>query len=316
MAQPTRVALVTGGIGGIGTAICERLAKEGYQVVANCHPSETEAASLARRPGCRGPGDRHWPRTWPPSRTARAWSARSRAMGPVSVLINCAGITRDKTFRKMEPAQWEAVINVNLNSVFNVTRGVWEGMLEQGYGRIVNISSVNGQRGQFGQANYSAAKAGMHGVTMALAQEGAAKGVTVNTVSPGYVETAMTLAMDDTCARPSSPASPCAAWPPAEIAAAVAFLARTRRATSPGSTSRSTAGCSCTERGSRASYCRPWISLIGAAGRRCDDRRCLPDLPQEGPPIPPRPPLTWPGDFRGSVRRSRRKQVLLVSLNH
>ena len=117
--------------------------------------------------------------------------------GAVDVLVNCAGITRDKTFKKMEPSHWEAVINVNLNSVFNVTRPVWEGMLERGFGRVVNISSVNGQRGQFGQANYSTAKAGMHGFTMALAQEGAAKGVTVNTVSPGYVETAMTLAMRD-----------------------------------------------------------------------------------------------------------------------
>jgi acetoacetyl-CoA reductase len=140
-------------------------------------------------------------------------------------LVNCAGITRDKTFRKMESAQWEAVINVNLNSVFNVTRSVWEGMLERGWGRIVNISSVNGQRGQFGQTNYSAAKAGMHGFTMALAQEGAAKGVTVNTVSPGYVETAMTLAMDDSVRNAIIGGVPMRRMgTPAEIASAVAFL--------------------------------------------------------------------------------------------
>lgn len=168
--------------------------------------------------------------------------------GPVDILINCAGITRDKTFKKMELAQWEAVMRVNLDSVFNVTRNVWEGMLDRGFGRIINISSVNGQRGQFGQANYSAAKAGMHGFTMALAQEGASKGVTVNTVSPGYVETAMTLAMDDTVRnsiisgvpmrrmhslRRSPQRSP--SWP------------ATRVPTSPAQTCRSTAAFSCTE---------------------------------------------------------------------
>jgi acetoacetyl-CoA reductase len=139
--------------------------------------------------------------------------------------VNCAGITRDKSFKKMEPAQWEAVINVNLNSVFNVTRQIWEGMLERGWGRVINISSVNGQRGQFGQANYSAAKAGMHGFTMALAQEGAAKGVTVNTVSPGYVETAMTLAMDDGVRNAIISGVPMRRMgTPEEIASAVAFL--------------------------------------------------------------------------------------------
>lgn len=146
-------------------------------------------------------------------------------LGPVDILVNCAGITRDKTFRKMEPAQWQAVIDVNLNSVFNVTRPVWEDMLERGFGRVVNIASVNGQRGQLGQANYSAAKAGMHGFTMALAQEGAAKGVTVNTVSPGYVETAMTLAMrDDVRAAIVSGIPMRRMGTPEEVAAAVAFL--------------------------------------------------------------------------------------------
>jgi acetoacetyl-CoA reductase len=116
-------------------------------------------------------------------------------VGSIDVLINCAGITRDKTFRKMEPDQWKAVIATNLDSLFNVTRQVVDGMTERGWGRIVNISSVNGQRGQFGQTNYSAAKAGAHGFTMALAQEVARKGVTVNTVSPGYIATEMTQAM-------------------------------------------------------------------------------------------------------------------------
>jgi acetoacetyl-CoA reductase len=223
-----RVALVTGGIGGIGTAICARLAKDGCTVIANHHPSEAAAAE-----------------TWKAERAAEGVtvdtiaadvasfedSARMVAEitakhGPVDILVNCAGITRDKTFKKMEPAQWEAVINVNLNSVFNATRPVWEGMLERGWGRIVNISSVNGQRGQFGQANYSAAKAGMHGFTMALAQEGASKGVTVNTVSPGYVETAMTLAMDDNVRNAIIGTVPMRRMGmPAEIASAVAFLA-------------------------------------------------------------------------------------------
>jgi acetoacetyl-CoA reductase len=223
-----RVALVTGGIGGIGTAICARLAKDGCTVIANHHPSEAAAAE-----------------TWKAERAAEGVtvdtiaadvasfedSARMVAEitakhGPVDILVNCAGITRDKTFKKMEPAQWEAVINVNLNSVFNATRPVWEGMLERGWGRIINISSVNGQRGQFGQANYSAAKAGMHGFTMALAQEGASKGVTVNTVSPGYVETAMTLAMDDNVRNAIIGGVPMRRMGmPAEIASAVAFLA-------------------------------------------------------------------------------------------
>jgi acetoacetyl-CoA reductase len=145
--------------------------------------------------------------------------------GPVSVLVNCAGITRDKTFKKMDEEQWRSVIDINLSSVFNVTRQVWEGMLESGFGRVINISSVNGQRGQFGQANYAAAKAGMHGITMTLAQEGASKGVTVNTVSPGYVETAMTLAMRDDVRDAIVASVPMRRMGrPEEIAHVVAFL--------------------------------------------------------------------------------------------
>ncbi|NEV62715.1 acetoacetyl-CoA reductase [Thiorhodococcus minor] len=223
-----RIALVTGGIGGIGTAICTRLAKDGCRVVANHHPSEAAAAE-----------------EWKKARASEGFDIATIAAdvssfedatrmikeigeqhGPVDILVNCAGITRDKTFKKMEAAQWQAVINVNLNSVFNVTRPVWEGMLERGFGRIVNISSVNGQRGQFGQANYSAAKAGMHGFTMALAQEGASKGVTVNTISPGYVETAMTLAMDDSVRNSIIGGIPMRRMAqPDEIAAAIGFLA-------------------------------------------------------------------------------------------
>jgi acetoacetyl-CoA reductase len=222
-----RVALVTGGIGGIGSEICTRLAKDGYTVIANHIPQETAQAEA-----------------WKAERIAAGLnvdiavgdvssfddSARMVAEvvanhGPIDILVNCAGITRDTTFKKMTAVQWQAVINVNLNSVFNVTRQVWDGMLERGHGRIVNISSVNGQRGQFGQTNYSAAKAGMHGFTMALAQEGAAKGVTVNTVSPGYVDTPMTLAMDEGVRNKIIGGIPMRRMAqPAEIASAIAFL--------------------------------------------------------------------------------------------
>lgn len=223
-----RIALVTGGIGGIGTAICTRLVKDGCTVIANHHPSESEIAE-----------------TWKKERAAEGLSIETIAAdvssfedsarmvqeiterhGPIDILVNCAGITRDKTFKKMELAQWEAVIKVNLDSVFNVTRQVWDGMLERGFGRIINISSVNGQRGQFGQANYSAAKAGMHGFTMALAQEGATRGVTVNTISPGYVETAMTLAMRDDVREGIISGIPMRRMAqPEEISAVIAFLA-------------------------------------------------------------------------------------------
>ncbi|MCG8013160.1 MAG: acetoacetyl-CoA reductase, partial [Candidatus Thiodiazotropha weberae] len=146
--------------------------------------------------------------------------------GQVDILVNCAGITRDTTMKKMTSDQWDAVIDTNLNSVFYVTRPVWTGMVEQGFGRVINISSVNGQRGQFGQTNYSAAKAGMHGFTMALAYEGAAKGVTVNTVSPGYIETAMTAAMRDDVREAIIGGIPMRRMgQPEEIAQAVAFLA-------------------------------------------------------------------------------------------
>lgn len=228
MAQPMRVALVTGGIGGIGTSICQRLAKDGMRVVANYHPAEQEQAEawLAARQAegldiSIAVGDVS---SW--DDTQRMVAEVVEKAGPVDVLVNCAGITRDKTFKRMELAQWEAVINVNLNSVFNVTRPLWDGMLERGFGRIINISSVNGQRGQFGQANYSAAKAGMHGFTMALAQEGASRGVTVNTISPGYVETAMTLAMRDDVREGIISGIPMRRMAqPEEISAVIAFLA-------------------------------------------------------------------------------------------
>jgi len=193
----SRIALVTGGTGGIGTAICIALAEQGRKVVAGYYPPEREFA--------------------------QDWQQRQRSighefeiiacdvsdfessqnmlhdlentLGGVDILINCAGITRDKTLQKMNHEQWDSVIRTNLDSAFNVTRHVVDNMTSNGFGRIVNISSVNGQKGQYGQANYSAAKAGLLGFTRAIAQELATKGVTVNSVSPGYVKTEMTDAI-------------------------------------------------------------------------------------------------------------------------
>ncbi|WP_040404593.1 acetoacetyl-CoA reductase [Ectothiorhodospira sp. PHS-1] len=194
-----RVALVTGGTGGIGTEICKKLARQGHVVVANYLPAlQAEAEAWQQQMKAEGL-DMHVAAGDVSSFQSCAdmiQDIESR-LGPVDILVNCAGITKDKTLRKMTEDQWRDVININLNSVFNVTRHVVEGMTSRGFGRIVNISSVNGQKGQFGQANYSAAKAGMHGFTMAVAQETAAKGVTVNTVSPGYTATAMTDAMPE-----------------------------------------------------------------------------------------------------------------------
>jgi acetoacetyl-CoA reductase len=228
MGDIKKVALVTGGIGGIGTAICQRLARDGFQVVASFFPplvSEAEVWQKARvAEGFNigiASGDASSARD-----SARMIAEIEANFGAVQVLVNCAGVTRDRMFRKMTIEDWDTVLSTNLNSVFYVTKPVWNGMLERGFGRIINISSVNGQRGQFGQTNYSAAKAGMHGFTMALAQEGAAKGVTVNTISPGYTETAMTAAMKD-----DVKASIVAGIPmkrmgrPEEIASVVSFLA-------------------------------------------------------------------------------------------
>ena len=190
-----KVAYVTGGMGGIGTAICQRLAKDGFTVIAGCGPTrdfakwldEQKALGYSFHASVGNVGD------W--DSTVAAFEKVKAEHGPVSVLVNNAGITRDGQFRKMSKADWDAVISTNLDSMFNVTKQVIEGMIEGGYGRIVNISSVNGQKGQFGQVNYSTAKAGLHGFTMALAQEVAAKGVTVNTVSPGYIGTDMVKAI-------------------------------------------------------------------------------------------------------------------------
>jgi acetoacetyl-CoA reductase len=191
-----RVALVTGGMGGIGTAICRRLCSSGHVVIAGCGPgSPRRERWLAEM---RAEGHEVYSAAgnvadWDSTKAAIT-RAREEA-GEIDVLVNNAGITRDGTFRKMTNEQWHQVIETNLNSLFHVTKQVIDGMLDRGWGRIINISSVNGQKGQFGQTNYSTAKAGIHGFTMALAQEVAGKGVTVNTVSPGYIGTDMVRAV-------------------------------------------------------------------------------------------------------------------------
>jgi len=228
MSGEKKIALVTGGTGGIGTAICNRLVQENFEVIASYYPADKESAERWAQERAKEGVDVALVACDVSSAedSARMVRELEERFGAVEILVNCAGTTRDKSFKKMEAADWDAVINTNLNSVFYVTQPVWNGMLERGHGRIINISSVNGQRGQFGQTNYSAAKAGMHGFTMALAQEGAAKGVTVNTVSPGYVKTAMTDAMRDDVREAIVGGIPMRRMAtPEEIAAAIAFLA-------------------------------------------------------------------------------------------
>ena len=190
-----RVAYVTGGMGGIGTAICQRLHKDGFKVIAGCGPTrdyqkwldEQKAQGYEFHASVGNVAD------W--QSTADAFAKAKAEHGPIDVLVNNAGITRDRMFLKMTREDWDAVIDTNLNSMFNVTKQVIPDMVERGFGRVIQISSVNGEKGQAGQTNYSAAKAGMHGFAMALAQELANKGVTVNTVSPGYIGTDMVKAI-------------------------------------------------------------------------------------------------------------------------
>ena len=193
MAQ--KIAYVTGGMGGIGTAICHRLFKAGFKVIAGCGPTrdyekwlgEQKAAGFTFYSSVGNVSD------W--QSVVDTFAKAKAEHGPIDVLVNNAGITRDRMFMKMSPEDWRAVIDTNLSSMFYVTKQVVPDMVEKGWGRIIQISSVNGEKGQAGQTNYSAAKAGMHGFTMALAQELAAKGVTVNTVSPGYIGTDMVRAI-------------------------------------------------------------------------------------------------------------------------
>jgi acetoacetyl-CoA reductase len=194
MAQ--RIALVTGGMGGLGEAICMKLEKMGIKVIVTYSPGNTKHAEWLKDMEAQGHKFLAFACDVADFDSCQKTVAQVvKEVGPVDILINNAGITRDMTFKKMTKVDWDAVIKTNLDSVFNVTKPVVDGMVERGWGRVINVSSVNGQKGAFGQTNYSAAKAGMHGFTKALAYEVARKGVTVNTISPGYIGTKMVLAI-------------------------------------------------------------------------------------------------------------------------
>jgi acetoacetyl-CoA reductase len=189
----SRVAVVTGGTRGIGAAISLALKSAGYRVAANYAGNDEAAHAFHAETGI--PVFK-----WDVSSYEACSEGLARIeaeVGPIEVLVNNAGITRDAMFHKMTPQQWHEVINTNLTGLFNMTHQVWAGMRERSFGRIVNISSINGQKGQMGQANYSAAKAGDLGFTKALAQEGAAKNITVNAICPGYIGTEMVLAIPE-----------------------------------------------------------------------------------------------------------------------
>jgi len=218
-----RVALVTGGTRGIGAAISKALAAEGYTVAATYAGNDEKAAAFTTDTGIKtfkwdvGSYDA----------CAEGIAKVEAELGPIEVLVNNAGITRDAMFHKMTPDKWNAVINTNLTGLFNMTHPVWNGMRQRSFGRVVNISSINGQKGQMGQANYSAAKAGDLGFTKALAQEGAFKGITVNAICPGYIGTEMVRAIDENVLNtkiiPQIPVG--RLGEPEEIARCVVFLA-------------------------------------------------------------------------------------------
>jgi acetoacetyl-CoA reductase len=188
-----RVAIVTGGTRGIGEAISTALRDAGMTVAANYAGNDERARAFSERTGIRA-------FRWDVSdhEACRAGVAEvEQALGPVDILVNNAGITRDTTMKRMDHAKWQEVIDTNLGGCFNMAKAVWDGMTARGYGRIVNIGSINGQAGQYGQVNYAAAKSGIHGFTKALAQEGARTGITVNAIAPGYIDTDMVAAVPE-----------------------------------------------------------------------------------------------------------------------
>jgi acetoacetyl-CoA reductase len=223
-----RTALVTGGMGGLGEAICIKLAALGDTVVTTYSPGNTKAKVWLADMKAQGYSFYAFPCDVTDWDSCQACVQQVAAeVGAVDVLVNNAGITRDMTFRKMDRVNWDAVMHTNLDSVFNMSKQVCDGMVERGWGRIINISSVNGQKGAFGQTNYSAAKAGMHGFTKALSLEVARKGVTVNTISPGYIGTQMVMAIPkdvlDSKIIPQIPMG--RLGKPEEVAGLVAYLA-------------------------------------------------------------------------------------------
>jgi acetoacetyl-CoA reductase len=191
-----RVAVITGGMGGLGETISTKMADAGYRVVVTFSPSNKTSAKWLAAMQEKGYAFNAYACDVTDFASSKDCVARVTAeVGPVDILVNNAGITKDMTFRKMGKADWDAVIKTNLDSVFNMTKQVYDGMMDRGWGRIINVSSVNGSKGAFGQTNYAAAKAGMHGFTKSLALESARKGVTVNTISPGYIGTKMVMAI-------------------------------------------------------------------------------------------------------------------------
>jgi acetoacetyl-CoA reductase len=224
----SRVTLVTGGMGGLGEAICMKMADMGYDVATTYSPGNTKVSAWLEEMKAKGYHFRAYACDVASFESAQECISQiTKDMGPVDVLVNNAGITRDMTFKKMDKVNWDAVMKTNLDSVFNMTKPVCDGMTDRGWGRIINISSVNGQKGAFGQTNYSAAKAGMHGFSKALALEVARKGVTVNTISPGYIGTKMVTAIpQDVLDSKIIPQIPMGRLgKPEEVAGLVAYLA-------------------------------------------------------------------------------------------
>ena len=223
-----RTVLVTGGMGGLGESICTKLADLGYEVVTTYSPGSTKADGWLAEMKSRGYHFHAYALDVGSTEDCARVVAQIQAeVAPIDVLVNNAGITRDMTFKKMTKVDWDAVLNTNLNSVFNMCKPIVDGMVERGWGRVINVSSVNGQKGAFGQTNYAAAKAGMHGFTKSLALEVARKGVTVNTISPGYIGTKMVTAIPqdilDTKIIPQIPLG--RLGKPEEVAGLIVYLA-------------------------------------------------------------------------------------------
>jgi len=222
-----RVAVVTGGMGGLGEAICIKLSGMQYRVIATYSPGNTKSGAwLAEMKKLGHSFHAVQVDVADFDACAKAVKQIEAEVGPIDVLVNNAGITRDMTFKKMGKVDWDAVMHTNLDSVFNMTKAVLDDMVDRGWGRVINVSSVNGQKGAFGQTNYSAAKAGMHGFTKALALEVARKGVTINTISPGYIGTKMVMAIPkevlDSKIIPQIPVG--RLGKPEEVAGLVAYL--------------------------------------------------------------------------------------------
>ncbi|HLV77324.1 MAG TPA: acetoacetyl-CoA reductase [Marinobacter sp.] len=224
-----RIAVVTGAAGGLGTAMCKALARQGRRVIGTHLPGEAFTAQAQQwQAGLREEGVdvEIYPLDVTDFENCQSFTRLvEKEHGPIDILVNNAGITNDAPLKRMQPEQWNQVINVNLTSMFNMCRQVFDGMCERGFGRIVNVSSLNGEKGQFGQSNYAATKAGIYGFTKSIAQEGARKGVTANAVSPGYIDTPMVRQVPEKVLENIIAGIPVGRLgQPEDIARAVAFL--------------------------------------------------------------------------------------------